>query len=98
MKQKKNYKKLILILILINLFIFVHLFIGKNTIQNYFKYKKQLSLKQQLHNSLIKERYEMEKIISMLKSSNVDNDILDEFLRQNLQLSSPNETIILSKE
>ena len=40
----------------------------------------------------------MEKIISMLKSSNVDNDILDEFLRQNLQLSSPNETIILSKE
>ena len=40
----------------------------------------------------------LQKIISMLKSSNVDNDILDEFLRQNLQLSSPNETIILSKE
>ena len=81
-----------------NLFIFVHLFIGKNTIQNYFKYKKQLSVKQQWYNNIIKERYEMEKIISMLKSNNIDNDILDEFLRQNLQLSSPNETIVLSKE
>ncbi len=94
-KNKKSYKSIIYILILLNIFIFVHWFIGRNTMQNYFKYKKELQNRQMILNDKINERTNIEETMKKLTNDNVDNSMLEDILRKNLQLSLPDEKIIM---
>ena len=97
-QYKKTYKKAIYLLIFINIVILSQLFRGKNTPQNYLKYSKELIQKQQIYNNIAHERYRIEHSMQLLSNPNQNDDLLDEYLRQFLQLSAPDENIVLLKE
>lgn len=91
----KNSKSVIFVLIFLNVFVFIHWFIGRNTIQNYFKYKQELKKKQIVLSDKINERINIQETMEKLNSDNVDNSVLEEILRKNLYLSLPDEKIIM---
>lgn len=95
MKYRRSYKCIIRILTIANILILVSLFHGRNTPQNYFKYRKELRQKQQVYNNILRERYRIKHTMQILSNSSQNNDLLDEYLRQFLQFSDPNENIIL---
>ena len=97
-KCQKNIKKAIYLLLLANILILSQLFRGKNTPQNYFKYSKELKQKQQIYNNIAHERYRIEHSMQLLSNPEKNDDLLDEYLRQFLQLSAPDENIVLLKE
>ena len=97
-QYKKTYKKAIYLLIFINIVILSQLFRGKNTPQNYLKYSKELIQKQQIYNNIAHERYRIEHSMQLLSNPNQNDDLLDEYLRQFLQLSAPDENIVLLTE
>ena len=95
---KKTYKKAIYLLIFVNIVILSQLFRGRNTQQNYFKYRHELKQKQQIYNNIAHERYRIEHSMQILSNPDKNDDLLDEYLRQFLQLSAPDENIVLLKE
>ena len=97
-KCQKNIKKAIYLLLLANILILSQLFRGKNTPQNYFKYSKELKQKRQIYNNIAHERYRIEHSMQLLSNPEKNDDLLDEYLRQLLQLSAPDENIVLLKE
>ena len=97
-QYKKSYKTVIYLLLLVNILIISQLFRGKNTPQNYFKYSKELKQKQQIYNNIAHERYRIEHSMQLLSNPEKNDDLLDEYLRQLLQLSAPDENIVLLKE
>ena len=94
----KSYKKIICLLLLANIIVLSQLFRGKNTPQNYLKYSKELIQKQQIYNNIAHERYRIEHSMQLLSNPNQNDDLLDEYLRQFLQLSAPDENIVLLNE
>ena len=92
---KKSYKHTIYLLLFANILILSQLFRGKNTPQNYFKYRKELTQKQKIYSNLTHERYRIENSMQILSNADKNDDLLDEYLRQFLQLSSPDENIVL---
>lgn len=94
-RNSKSYKLVIFILIFVNFFVFIHWFIGRNTIQNYFKYKQELKKRHIVLSDKINERINIEETMEKLKSDNTDNAMLEEILRKNLYLSLPDEKIIM---
>ncbi|MBQ7552531.1 MAG: hypothetical protein IJT15_03735 [Rickettsiales bacterium] len=97
-QYKKTYKKAIYLLLLANILILSQLFRGKNTPQHYLKYSKELKQKQQTYNNIAHERYRIEHSMQLLSNPDKNDDLLDEYLRQFLQLSAPDENIVLLKE
>lgn len=93
--NNKSYKLVIFNLLILNIFIFVHWFMGRNTIQNYFKYKKELQKRQIVLNDKINERMNIEETMKKLTNNDADNSMLEDILRKNLQLSLPDEKIIM---
>lgn len=92
---KKIFNRLILILLFLNCYLCISLFFGKNSIINYLDYKKQIKTKNLLLNSIIHERDQIEKISELLKTPDKNIDVLEELLRQTLQVSKENEVLIL---
>ena len=97
-QYKKSYKTAIYLLLLVNILILSQLFRGKNTPQNYLKYRNELKQKQQIYNNIAHERYRIEHSMQLLSNPDKNDDLLDEYLRQFLQLSAPDENIVLLKE
>ena len=101
MKQKykeNKYIKIILILFVINIYFFISLFCGKNTLFNYLKYRKKIVSQRIELNKIIAERDQITKISNLLLQENPDVDILEELLRQSLQATTENEIVILEEE
>ena len=95
MNTNRITKNIIFFLIVINLYLIINLFKGDNNIFNYFEYKEKnatLSLK---IDETIKTRYQYMKLNELLSKENIDIDALDEVVRQLLQVSKPDEKIIL---
>lgn len=97
-QYRKTYKQTIYLLIFVNIVILSQLFRGKNTPQNYLKYRNELKQKQQIYNNIAHERYRIEHSMQLLSNPDKNDDLLDEYLRQFLQLSAPDENIVLLKE
>jgi cell division protein FtsB len=91
------WKKTIYILIFLHIFFIVNLFKGKNTPQAYFMYKKEFKEKQETLNRLIQERSQIVKTMELLNDKNLDIDLLEELLRGTLQVSLPDEKMVLIK-
>ena len=91
-------KKIIVVLCLLNLYFIISLFHGKNTPMNYFQYKKQIEVKTKQLHSVINMRDNIEKISILLEHPNKNLDVLEEILRQSLQLSKENEVLILDNQ
>ena len=89
-------KKIIIVILLINVYFIINLFIGNNNISKYFFYKKETNkLKNEQYN-LVKERYKLKQLSFFLSNENKDsNDALDELLRQLTQSSLPEEKIVI---
>lgn len=90
-------KKIIFILLFINVYFVVNLFLGKNNIFNFLSFKKQIVKLEEEQKSLLLQRYKIEKLYSFLSSPDQkdNNDILDELIRQTTQSSLPDEKIVL---
>ena len=87
--------KIIIIIIAINCYLIISLFRGKNTISNFFLYKKKYSELYQKKYNLLKERYNLEQIIAVLNDNQSDaDDVLDELLREKTKSSLPSEKIV----
>ena len=96
--QKYSFlKKIIFILLILNLYFFVSVFIGKNSVINYIKFNNKIKKLEKERGKLISSRYQMEQLRILLRKKSIDPDLLDEILRQNLQMSLPNEKLILLK-
>ena len=91
------WKKIVYILLFLHIFFIVNLFKGKNTPQAYFSYRKELKEKQKTLNKLIEERSQIVKTMELLNDKNVDIDLLEELLRGTLQVSLPDEKMVLIK-
>lgn len=89
-------KKIIVVILLINAYFIINLFIGNNNISKYLYYKKEIkTLKNEQYN-LVKERYKLKQLSFFLSNENKDsNDALDELLRQLTQSSLPEEKIVI---
>jgi len=90
-------KKIIFILLFINVYFIINLFLGKNNIFNFLSFKKQIVKLEEEQKSLLLQRYKIEKLYSFLSSPDQkdNNDILDELIRQTTQSSLPDEKIVL---
>ena len=89
--------KIIIFMVVFNCYLFFSLFFGENTILNFFAYKAECEKLNQQNQDLIKQRYQLGKISSILSSKNKNadtEDILDEFLRTTTQSSLPEEKIV----
>lgn len=47
--------------------------------------------------TLVTAREAFEKKISLLRDGHIERDMLDEYVRKNLNLSTPNELVIITK-
>ena len=87
--------KTIIVLLLLNLYFLVSLFLGNNTLLKFIEYKdKQKSLIERRH-ELLKKRYQLEQISSLLANEDSDSEDVDELLRQKLHSSLPDEKIVI---
>ena len=92
-------KKIFFVILLINLYFIINLFLGKNNIINFLKFKNEITELENIKNDLIMQRYKLEKISIFLSDSNSDNyDVLDEIIRQTTQSSLPDEKIVLLED
>ena len=88
------FVRIIVLLVLVNVYFITHIFIGENCIQAYLRNKKDVASKQEILNDIIAERHELERI---LMQKHIDKDLLEEIVRKNMNLTSSNEVIILQK-
>lgn len=95
---RQYFKKIIIVLFVMNVYFIISLFHGKNTPMNYFKYKQQIQIKTKQLHSVINMRDNIEKISILLEHPNKNLDVLEEILRQSLQLSKENEVLILDNQ
>ena len=92
-------KYIIYVLIITNAYFIGHIFFGENNIFNFLKYKKEISKLEMEKNNVMKQRYKLEQLSTLLSHKNKDNDdVLDELLRQLVQASLPEEKIVLLKD
>ena len=91
-------KPFISVVLLINLYLITHVFLGKNSVVNYVKYKKEIAKKTEQKMAIIKKRYQIEQISTLLKQTEPDLDILEDLLRQTAQASRPDEKIIMLRD
>ena len=91
-------KKILVLLIILNLYFITSIFRGKNSIMNFVKYKKEITSKEIVLHSIIHERNKIEQLQELLNNPKKNLDVLEELLRQNLQVSKENEALILEKD
>ena len=96
-KSMNTYvKRFILFACLFNAYLVFSLFVGQNTITNYRKYKNKITELTDHNRSLLKQRYQLIKTMALLDKEDEDSDdVLEEILRQKLQVSLPEEKIVV---
>ena len=91
------FKAILVSLLVLNAYLITHIFVGKNNLLDFLKYRKEIKiLKQEKHN-LIQQRYQLESISKLLLSHDTADgiDALEEVLRKATQSTLPNEKIVL---
>ena len=91
-------KPFLLVAVIINVYLVTHIFIGKNSVINYVKYKREIAKKTEQKMAIIKKRYQIEQISALLQQKEPDLDILEDLLRQTAQVSHQDEKIVMLRD
>lgn len=91
-------KPVLFVVLLVNLYLITHVFVGKNSVINYIKYKREIAKKTEQKMAIIKRRYQIEQISTLLRQKEPDLDTLEDLLRQTAQASRPDEKIVMLRD
>lgn len=94
-QSKIIYKKIFIILLIGNFYVFLKFFFGNRTIFEYYKIKQQIKKDHINIETLLLKQHKIIKQLDLLTTFKDDSDLMDEILRQKLNLSKKNEKIII---